>query len=94
MSRPVAGVELRLVDDEGRRMPAGEIGNLRVKEAAQWLAQDTAVLRGFTDDEVAARGRAEGCLAWEPELWPAPVGYVCALTDPDGLALYVEALHD
>ena len=43
-------------------------------------------------DEVAARGRAEGCLAWEPELWPAPVGYVCALTDPDGNM--VEFSHD
>jgi catechol 2,3-dioxygenase-like lactoylglutathione lyase family enzyme len=35
-------------------------------------------------DEVAVRGRAEGCLAWEPQQWPYPVGYVCALTDPDG----------
>ena len=31
------------------------IGNLRVKEAAQWLAQNAGPLRGFTDDEVAAR---------------------------------------
>lgn len=35
-------------------------------------------------DEVAARGRAEGCLVWEPQQQPYPVGYVCALTDPDG----------
>lgn len=35
-------------------------------------------------DEVAARGRAAGCLAWEPQQLPAPIGYVCALTDPDG----------
>jgi catechol 2,3-dioxygenase-like lactoylglutathione lyase family enzyme len=35
-------------------------------------------------DEVAERGRAEGCLAWEPQQLPPPVGYVCALTDPDG----------
>ena len=35
-------------------------------------------------DEVAARGRAAGCLAWEPQDLPAPVGYICALTDPDG----------
>lgn len=35
-------------------------------------------------DEVADRGREEGCLVWEPQLLPAPVGYVCALADPDG----------
>jgi catechol 2,3-dioxygenase-like lactoylglutathione lyase family enzyme len=35
-------------------------------------------------DDIAARGRAEGCLAWEPEELGPPVGYVCALTDPDG----------
>jgi catechol 2,3-dioxygenase-like lactoylglutathione lyase family enzyme len=35
-------------------------------------------------DHIAARGRAEGCLAWEPEQLGPPVGYVCALTDPDG----------
>ncbi len=35
-------------------------------------------------DAMALLGRADGCLAWEPRQWPAPVGYVCALTDPDG----------
>jgi catechol 2,3-dioxygenase-like lactoylglutathione lyase family enzyme len=35
-------------------------------------------------DEIAARGRAEGCLSWEPQQLPAPIGYVCALNDPDG----------
>ena len=35
-------------------------------------------------DEVAERGRAAGCLAWEPTQLPFPVGYVCALHDPDG----------
>ncbi|KUZ65884.1 phosphatidylinositol kinase [Burkholderia ubonensis] len=34
------------------------IGNLRVKEAAQWLAERRGPLQGFTDDEVAARGDA------------------------------------
>ena len=43
-------------------------------------------------DDVAARGRAEGCLAWEPQLLPQPIGYVCALTDPDGNL--VEFSHD
>lgn len=32
------------------------IGNLRVKEAADWLAANAAPLRGFTDEEVARRG--------------------------------------
>lgn len=35
-------------------------------------------------DEIAARGREAGCLSWEPQELPTPVGYVCALTDPDG----------
>ncbi len=32
------------------------IGNLRVKEAAEWLNANAGVQRGFTDDEVAQRG--------------------------------------
>lgn len=32
------------------------IGNLRVKEAAQWLADTAGPIRGFTDEEVATRG--------------------------------------
>jgi serine/threonine-protein kinase HipA len=32
------------------------IGNLRVKEAAQWLNANAGAQRGFTDDEVAQRG--------------------------------------
>lgn len=32
------------------------IGHLRVKEAAQWLAQQASERRGFTDEEVAQRG--------------------------------------
>lgn len=35
-------------------------------------------------DEIAARGEADGCLAWPAQWIPPPVGYVCALTDPDG----------
>jgi len=31
------------------------IGNLRVKEAATWLSQNTGAIRGFTDDEIAQR---------------------------------------
>ena len=32
------------------------IGNLRVKEAAMWLAQNAGAQRGFADDEIAERG--------------------------------------
>ena len=33
---------------------------------------------------IAEEGRHYACLAWEPRQEPDPVGYVCALTDPDG----------
>lgn len=35
-------------------------------------------------DAMAVLGRADGCLEWEAAQWPQPVGYVCALADPDG----------
>ncbi len=35
-------------------------------------------------DEIARRGEEEGCLVWAPAQLPPPVGYVCALADPDG----------
>jgi lactoylglutathione lyase len=35
-------------------------------------------------DAIAERGAAEGCMEWAPAELPPPVGYVCALTDPDG----------
>jgi len=35
-------------------------------------------------DAIAARGRAAGCLLWEPREEPFPVGYYCGLRDPAG----------
>lgn len=35
-------------------------------------------------DEIADRARAAGCLQWEPRDMPDPIGYICAVTDPDG----------
>lgn len=35
-------------------------------------------------DRIAAEAREMGCLHWEPMELPAPVGYICALKDPDG----------
>lgn len=43
-------------------------------------------------DAIAERGRAAGCLVWEPQQLPPPVGYICALRDPDGNL--VEFSHD
>ncbi len=35
-------------------------------------------------DEIAELGQERGCLHWEPRELPPPVGYLCALEDPDG----------
>lgn len=35
-------------------------------------------------DAIAEKGREHGCLTWEPRQEPDPVGYICALSDPDG----------
>jgi catechol 2,3-dioxygenase-like lactoylglutathione lyase family enzyme len=35
-------------------------------------------------DDIAARGEQAGCLTWPAKQMPDPIGYVCALTDPDG----------
>jgi lactoylglutathione lyase len=35
-------------------------------------------------DALAERARELGCLHWEPRDMPDPVGYICALKDPDG----------
>jgi hypothetical protein len=43
-------------------------------------------------DRIAECARADGCLSWEPRQMPAPVGYICALSDPDGNV--IEISHD
>ena len=43
-------------------------------------------------DAMADRARDRGNLHWEPRDMPSPVGYICALTDPDGNV--VEISHD
>ncbi|MER7270410.1 VOC family protein [Micromonospora carbonacea] len=43
-------------------------------------------------DEIAGRARDLGCLHWEPRQMPPPVGYICALKDPDGNV--IEISHD
>lgn len=43
-------------------------------------------------DDIADRAREEGCLVWEPRDMPPPIGYICALSDPDGNV--IEISHD
>ena len=43
-------------------------------------------------DAIADRARAAGVLHWEPTQMPGPVGYICALKDPDGNV--IEISHD
>lgn len=33
---------------------------------------------------IAERARVAGCLSWEPTDMPPPIGYICAVNDPDG----------
>lgn len=35
-------------------------------------------------DAIAAKGKANGCLALGPQQMPDPIGYICFLKDPDG----------
>jgi lactoylglutathione lyase len=43
-------------------------------------------------DAIADKARAAGVLHWEPTQMPGPVGYICALKDPDGNV--IEISHD
>lgn len=38
-------------------------------------------------ETMAERGRAAGCLLWEPKDLGPRVGYICGLSDPDGNAV-------
>lgn len=38
-------------------------------------------------DAIAERAHKEGHLFWEPQELPPPVGYLCAVTDPDGYVI-------
>ena len=35
-------------------------------------------------ERIAELGKADGCMAWPPTQMPDPIGYICALKDPDG----------
>lgn len=38
-------------------------------------------------DKIAERGRKDGRLFWEPQDFPAPTGYLCAVKDPSGYVI-------
>jgi len=38
-------------------------------------------------DAIAVRGRREGRLFWEPQEFPPPTGYLCAVKDPSGYVI-------
>ncbi|HEX8804462.1 MAG TPA: VOC family protein [Acidimicrobiales bacterium] len=79
---PFVLVLVMFTADRGRRQPQlGPFAHLGIEVPAR-----TEV------DRLAALARAEGCLHWEPVDLPPPVGYACALTDPDGNV--VEISHD
>ena len=56
----------------------------RMQESADMTHYGFAVAERADVDRIAARGREAGCLHWEPQELPYPVGYLCALRDPDG----------
>jgi len=66
----------------------GPLPSIQVEPAPPTLASPAHLgiaCNNSTDiDLIAEQGRLGGCLAWEPHLLPPPVGYICALTDPDG----------
>jgi len=35
-------------------------------------------------EQIAASAERDGCLMWPPTQMPPPIGYICALKDPDG----------
>jgi catechol 2,3-dioxygenase-like lactoylglutathione lyase family enzyme len=44
-------------------------------------------------DEAIAKGREDGILIWEPEDSPFPMGYFCALRDPNGNTVEISYGH-
>ena len=59
-------------------------GESRPQDAQDFSHLGFALHSKAAVDALADRGRAAGCLVWEPREAPYPVGYYCALRDPDG----------
>lgn len=82
VEHPFVLVLVMLAADRGRRQPQlGPFAHLGIE-----VPERADVVR------IADLARDEGCLAWEPTDLPPPVGFVCAVTDPDGNV--VEISHD
>lgn len=56
----------------------------RQQDAADYSHLGFALETRAAVDDIANRAREAGILAWEPQQEPFPVGYYCALRDPDG----------
>ena len=65
-------------------VPGGEQRNQAPGDMTHY---GVAVGRRQDIDEIARRGREAGCLHWEPQEHSYPVGYLCALRDPDGYVI-------
>lgn len=47
--------------------------------------------------DIAELARGDGCLVWEPQWMPDPIGFICACTDPDGNVIefsYDQGVYD
>jgi len=62
-------------------------GPLRVQDKADMTHYGFAVGSRAKVDAIAERGRHDGCLYWEPQEFPPPTGYLCAVTDPSGYVI-------
>ena len=82
------GVEVAWMAEEGREaqfvlvLVSGGKGQTRVE--GDITHYGFAVRTRKDVDAVAIEAREAGCLYWEPQELPPPVGYLCALEDPDG----------
>jgi len=59
-------------------------GSDRVQDEGDYDHLGFAVDSEDAVEDLARRGDAAGCLVWPPRREPYPVGYYCALRDPDG----------
>ncbi len=59
-------------------------GRTRARREGDMTHYGFAVERREDVDRIAEDARAAGFLHWEPQELPYPVGYLCALKDPDG----------
>ena len=59
-------------------------GGERAQGAGDMTHYGFAVASRAEVDRIAERGRREGRLFWEPQEFPPPTGYLCAVRDPSG----------